>query len=200
MNTKAFFTATLFFATLMTAMSSCQKIDIDTPADEYTYHSQAVSSETKVEADSAYAFVRIGMYENIGNHSVTITNLRIEAGNSSVAIPQFGSNLSDVDFISSDKDNITFDTCTGDYSSVLLSGKYTSMILRFDALVSCDEGYYTIEANDIEVTIGASKTKWESNGRYTYSICVDAEMLGLTEITYDVTVSDYETVNVTKTM
>ena len=46
--------------------------------------------------------------------------------------------------------------------------------------------------------IKASKTKWESSCSYSYTLCLDAIVLGLTEITFDPTVNDYVDVNVTR--
>ena len=50
-----------------------------------------------------------------------------------------------------------------------------------------------------EITkIKASKTKWESSCSYSYTLCLDATVLGLTEISFDPTVNDYVDVNVTR--
>ena len=165
MNKKAFYTIALFIITL----ASCCKVDvIEVPGMEE--EQVAANLATRVEDGSEYAFVRIGMYENVDNHDVIITNISIKSSNPEVEIPMFGSN---------------FDMAEGDYHSIIPSGKGTDIIISFSALVKCSEGYYEIEVDDAEYTIKSSRTRWESNYSYSYEICVDAEMLGLTQVTFD---------------
>ena len=72
-------------------------------------------------------------------------------------------------------------------------------MVHFDALVTCENGgSYTIPVNDARIKIKASKTRWESSCSYSYALCLDATVLGLTEITFDPTVNDYVDVNVTR--
>ena len=72
-------------------------------------------------------------------------------------------------------------------------------MVHFDALVTYENGgSYTIPVNDARIKIEASKTKWESSCSYSYTLCLDATVLGLTEITFDPTVNDYVDVKVTR--
>ena len=72
MNKKAFYTIALFIITL----ASCCKVDvIEVPGMEE--EQVAANLATRVEDGSEYAFVRIGMYENVDNHDVIITNINI---------------------------------------------------------------------------------------------------------------------------
>ena len=187
MNKKAFYTIALFIITL----ASCCKVDvIEVPGMEE--EQVAANLATRVEDGSEYAFVRIGMYENVDNHDVIITNINIKSSNPEVEIPMFGSNFTSVAALSSEAGNPTFDIAEGDYHSIIPSGRGTDIIISFSALVKCSEGYYEIEVDDAEYTIKSSRTRWESNYSYSYEICVDAEMLGLTQVTFDPSVEEYE--------
>lgn len=190
MNKKAFYTIALFIITL----ASCCKVEmIERPAIQE--EQDVISIETRVEDGSEYAFVRIGMYENVDNHEVIITDINIKSSNPSIEIPEFGSNFTEVNAISSEAGTPTFDMAEGDYHSIIPSGKAMDIIISFNALVKCSEGYYEIQVENAGYTIKSSETKWKSNYSYSYEICVDAQMLGLTEITFNPSVDEYEDVN-----
>ena len=182
-------------------MASCQQFDIaEAPFQEEEKQMSAdYNMSSKGNEDVEFAYVRVGVYEAVENHSVTITRMWIEGRNSSIELPVLGNNIVAVEAISDNADAPTFDTENGDWTKLVPSGSSTDIMVHFDALVTCENGgSYTIPVNDARIKIKASKTKWESNCSYSYTLCLDATVLGLTEITFDPTVNDYVDVNVTR--
>ena len=198
MNTKSIFASLLIS---LSFMASCQQFDIaEAPFQEEEKQMSAdYNMSSKGNEDVEFAYVRVGVYEAVENHSVTITRMWIEGRNSSIELPVLGNNIVAVEAISDNADAPTFDTENGDWTKLVPSGSSTNIMVHFDALVTCENGgSYTIPVNDARIKIKASKTKWESSCSYSYTLCLDATVLGLTEITFDPTVNDYVDVNVTR--
>lgn len=194
MNCKAFFSSLLLG---ICVMASCCKFEmVNTPARDGDFGPCPDGFPTKVEEDSEYAFVRIGMYETIANHTLTITDMRVECDNPEVEIPQFGGNIIDSEAISSVSYQPTFDTVQGEYHRVLPSGTSGNLKIRFDALLRCNDNGFTMPIEDVTITIDASKADWKSNCSYNYILRIDARTLGLTEITFNPEVSDFEEVTI----
>ena len=198
MNTKSIFASLLIS---LSFMASCQQFDIaEAPFQEEEKQMSAdYNMSSKGNEDVEFAYVRVGVYEAVDNHSVTITRMWIEGRNSSIELPVLGNNIVAVEAISDNADAPTFDTENGDWTKLVPSGSSTDIMVHFDALVTCENGgSYTIPVNDARIKINASKTRWESSCSYSYTLCLDATVLGLTEITFDPTVNDYVDVNVTR--
>ena len=190
MNTRTFVT----LASFCLLMASCCKVELDSP---YYYEEQAAneSSSTRSDDERGYALVRLGMFENVPNHTVSISNLSIEASNSKVELPEFGSNINGT--ISDSFDAPTFDMANASYHSVLASGRNTDIVLHFDAVVTSEDGLCVIPIENVSYRIESSLTGWASDSSYSYIVCLDAAALGLSEIVFDPSVSDYENVTVT---
>ncbi|MGN1211114.1 MAG: hypothetical protein ACI4TM_05465 [Candidatus Cryptobacteroides sp.] len=194
MNCKAFFSIILFCTCIM---ASCCKFELDN-AYAYDEEIKTLSDEvpTKVEEDCEFAFVRIGMYETIGNYTVTITGMRIECDNPEMEIPQFGENITSAETISSISSEPTFDMEDGEYSCVIPSGTSGNLTIRFDAMLRCEDNNATMLVEDASITIDASRTDWKSNRSYNYILRIDANTLGLRAITFNPEVSDYEDISI----
>lgn len=198
MNTKSIFASVLIS---LSFMASCQQFDIvEAPVQEEVNQNIAdYDASSKGNEDAEYAYVRVGVYEAVENHSVTITRMWLEGRNREIELPVLGNNIVAAEHISDNADAPTFDTENGDWTKILPSGTSTDIMVHFDALVSCENGgTYTIPVNDARIKIKASKTKWESSCSYSYTLCLDATILGLSEITFNPTVNDYVDVNVTR--
>ena len=196
MNFKALFTTALFFIIFITA--SCVKIEMPFAPVEEEFLSDDNGLSTRSQESGEYASIRYGVFENIDNHTVTITNIRIEGHNPAVEIPQLGTNISSASIISSSSDEPTFDLEGGEYHNIIPSGIPTNITVHFDALVSCENGLYTIPVENAEITIKASRNCWKGGNSYCYILCIDAKTLGLEEITFNPTVEDFENVTVSK--
>ena len=198
MNTKSIFASLLIS---LSFMASCQQFDIaEAPFQEEEKQMSAdYNMSSKGNEDVEFAYVRVGVYEAVDNHSVTITRMWIEGRNSSIELPVLGNNIVAVEAISDNADAPTFDTENGDWTKLVPSGSSTDIMVHFDALVTCENGgSYTIPVNDARIKTKASTTKWARSCSYSYTLCLDATVLGLTEITFDPTVNDYVDVNVTR--
>lgn len=190
MNYKAFFTIIL---SSIIVLASCGKME--TFDKQFKEEFNLTDASTKVE-DCEYAYVRLGVYENIEGHTVTITNMRIEGRKQTVAIPEFGTNITDSESISSDPEAPTFDMENGDFTGVLVSGTSTEITIYFDALVCREDIDFAIPVTDAKIRISASESKWENGKFYSYELCIDAKTLGLRQISFNPSVSDFDDVNV----
>lgn len=194
MNKNTLFIAALFFVNIM---ASCCKIEtVSLPAEEPFFQEMEEIILTRADGNDGEAYIRIGMYETIDNHSVTISNMWIETRNGNVELPEFGNNILTSDIISASAEAPTFDTENGDYHCVLPCSAASDILVHFDALVSCEQGNYTLPVTDVTVVIKSYKTNWKSNQYYSYELCINADTLGLVEITFDPEVSDFEDVNI----
>ena len=104
MNNKAFF----FFAIFTLAMVGCSKYDIIEPLYEKEQNIMPGSKADVCDDENEFAFVRLGMYEDIENYNVTITDMWIESDGDAI-LPDFGTNITSVDMISSSFTCPTFD-------------------------------------------------------------------------------------------
>ncbi|MGM9749305.1 MAG: hypothetical protein ACI3ZN_10945 [Candidatus Cryptobacteroides sp.] len=190
MNYKAFFTIILSNIIILASCGKMETFDKQFE-DEFDF----ADASTKVE-NCEYAYVRLGVYETIEGHSVTITNMRIEGRKQMVVLPEFGTNITDSESISSDSEAPTFDMENGDYTGVVVSGTSTEITIHFDALVCREDIDFAIPVTDAKIRISASDSNWENGNFYSYELCIDAKTLGLKEIGFNPTVSDYEDVNV----
>ena len=183
------------FIFCITVMSSCCIIE---PVSQVAEEEYLTKSELRsgMSGENDPALVRIGIYETIDNHSVSIINMRIEGSNPNVELPLFGDNFISAGVLSSDKENPTFDMEEGDFHGIIPTGATTKITIHFDAVVKCEKEDYSITVTDAKITIPASRTNWKSGRTYNYVLCIDADTLGLTEITFNPTVTDYEDVNV----
>lgn len=178
----------ILFAALCLTMASCYSID----RDDIAFEMEQKASVSRSGDGTGTAYVRIGMFENLDNHTVSITDISFEGANSEIAIPEFGTNISAVSFISASSSNPSFDTADGRFHSVKISPASTSITIRFSAVVSAEDGSYSFAVENVKHILEKSKNVWENNCSYSYLICVDEQMLGLQRITYDPTVNDYD--------
>ena len=122
---------------------------------------------SKGNEDVEFAYVRVGVYEAVDNHSVTITRMWIEGRNSSIELPVLGNNIVAVEAISDNADAPTFDTENGDWTKLVPSGSSTDIMVHFDALVTCENGgSYTIPVNDARIKIKAQRRSGQIHGRF----------------------------------
>ena len=157
MNTKSIFASLLIS---LSFMASCQQFDIaEAPFQEEEKQMSAdYNMSSKGNEDVEFAYVRVGVYEAVDNHSVTITRMWIEGRNSSIELPVLGNNIVAVEAISDNADAPTFDTENGDWTKVVSSGSSTDIMVHFDALVTCENGgSYTIPVNDARIKIKAPR-------------------------------------------
>ena len=190
MNYKVFFTIIL---SSIIVLASCGKME--SYNNMFEDELELADTSTKVE-EAEYAYVRLGVYETIEGHTVTITNMKIEGRRKSVVLPEFGTNITDSESISSDPEAPTFDMENGDFTGVAVSGTSTEITITFDALVCREDIDFAIPVTNAKIRISASDCKWENGNFYSYDLCIDAKTLGLTEIAFNPTVSDFEDVNV----
>ena len=150
-------------------MASCQQFDIaEAPFQEEEKQMSAdYNMSSKGNEDVEFAYVRVGVYEAVENHSVTITRMWIEGRNSSIELPVLGNNIVAVEAISDNADAPTFDTENGDWTKVAPSGSSTDIMVHFDALVTCENGgSYTIPVNDARIKIKAQRRSGQIHGRF----------------------------------
>lgn len=189
MNNKAFF----FFAIFTLAMVGCSKYDIIEPLYEKEQNIMPGSKADVCDDENDFAFVRLGMYEDIENYNVTITDMWIESDGDAI-LPDFGTNITSVDMISSSFTCPTFDVEGGKYHTVLIHENAVSLTIHFNALVTCADLSCPMTIEDAVYVIDASQTNWKKNNAYSYVITVNPELLGLRAITFNPTVSDFENV------
>lgn len=176
---------------LCLAAASCSKVEIE----EYAPTRTDAGQTTKTDEGNGYAFVRIGVYESIKDHSVTLTRVWVESDNSSYELPQFGSFFTS-SAVSSDSSAPVFDTAEGDFHMANPTVGLAAVRVHFDAVVTSEFADYSIEIEDAVYTIDPRKAIWKSGGTYTYVIELSAELLGLHEVSFIATVADYDGVEV----
>ena len=109
MNTKSIFASLLIS---LSFMASCQQFDIaEAPFQEEEKQMCAdYNMSSKGNEDVEFAYVRVGVYEAVENHSVTITRMWIEGRNSSIELPVLGNNIVAVEATEDRDAGFEFDT------------------------------------------------------------------------------------------
>ena len=174
-------------------MVGCSKYDIIEPLYEKEQNIMPGSKADAWHDENDFAFVRLGMYEDIENYNVTITDMWIESDGDAI-LPDFGTNITSVDMISSSFTCPTFDVEGGKYHTVLIHENAVSLTIHFNALVTCADLSCPMTIEDAVYVIDASQTNWKKNNAYSYVITVNPELLGLRAITFNPTVSDFDNV------
>lgn len=150
-------------------------------------------SSSDASADQ-FASARFGMFENIDSYRVKITRMWIDSDESGIILPDFASNVISSEFISSSCSEPTFDLEDGQYTKVLIPETPSQIIIHFNALVILEDGSCTIPVEDAVFVINEGTAEWKDGMTYSYVMNINEKILGLMEISFDPTVSDYETV------
>lgn len=190
MKYKAFFS----FIILCTLLASCCKFEVVSPyEEEFVLVRHNAISSAKPNADQ-FASVRFGMFENIDSYRVKITRMWIDSDESGIILPDFASNIISSEFISSSCSEPTFDLEDGQYTKVLIPETPSQIIIHFNALVILEDGSCTIPVEDAVFVINEGTAEWKDGMTYSYVMNINEKTLGLREISFDPTVSDFDTV------
>lgn len=182
-----------FFILTLIALASCTKLEIiDEPVANPSFIQEDFSTKTDEERGCAY--VRIGMFNNFKDYTVTVTDLWVESRNGLVDLPQFGNNISSIDSISTSYDAPTWDNADTSFHCVDISGKLNAITVHFSLVLKSNDGKCTLTLEGEKYIINKSKTNWKDSNFYSYIIRLDAETLGLEEITFNPSVENFQDV------
>lgn len=176
------------FALLSLTMVSCSDGDDFYNADmaettRYAKNTRALSGES---------FVRFAMYHSFNGYNVRVKNMRLENGINPNNGKVMGTAIADADCLPSDVNNRIYDNANGEYNTLAAPGEDSWVVVHFDVVITSDSDFDSkMVFKDVKYYISPSED-WEPGGYYDYTINLDSEFLGLSEITFGASVEDFQ--------
>lgn len=139
------------------------------------------------------AFVRIGMYNCVGNYNLKVSNLRVLSSMPSSMLPVFGQEIEQAGNLSVLRSQAAYDTAGGRYHSVVPTYEGSNITLLFDVtLEGTNDNGGQICLTDVRYVITSDQTLWEEGHYYDYVIGLTPEVLDLDPIEFNAVVEDFQ--------
>lgn len=139
------------------------------------------------------AKVRIGMYNNIADYDLQITNMWFETELNPTMVPTFGQNIVNSGILPTSKNNAVFDQKDGAYNNAVPTVEGTDITVHFDVVMTGANGVGgKICLTDVTYTISSERTTWDEGCHYNYIIALTPEVLDLSPIQFGATVEDWQ--------
>ena len=139
------------------------------------------------------AHVRFAMFSDMNGYNVRVKNMRIENCTNSNEVPAIGTAITDADKLPLTEETKLFDNASGEYNKVTTSSADDSwVIVHFDLEITSNDDFDSnMEIKDVKYYINPNEV-WVAGGYYDYTIKIDAEYLGLSEIEFGAYVEDFQ--------